>query len=44
MITQECKEEERNEVWGSLNFEELKEKIQKKGIKKKGGKGIGLRE
>ena len=25
----------RNKVWGSLNFEELKEKIQKKGMKRK---------
>ena len=36
MITQEFKEEERNEVWGSIRFEELKEKnIEKKGRKRK---------
>ena len=42
MITQEFKEEERNEVWGSICvfffffFEELKEKnIEKKGRKRK---------
>ena len=36
MITQEFKEEERNEVWGNICFEELKEKnIEKKGRKRK---------
>ena len=37
MITQEFKEEERNEFWGSVFFEELKEKSieKKKGRKRK---------
>ena len=39
MITHEFKEEERNEVWGSICFEELKEKnIEKKKEGKEKGK------
>ena len=39
MITQEFKEEERNEVWGSIFFfEELKEKNVEKGNEKKKAK------